>query len=930
MALLTLLAMVTFVLCQGIGGDLGDRIMFLFRGHSGQHLATAGGVKLYESDLRELKIHRNIANDAFRKCGEAALHIIKARLKELGGAKVEDERNDDRKRDLTQLGRIQFELEQRMQKRWFFGSGVKLEELVDFKLWLQQADRLGIDLRVEDVLAMVGREFFVLPPNERRGAFLAARTPNTNETTVINAVRDEFRVRIAQLTVMKAQIEDQQRSNQEDVMRKFSSRVDYRIVPTPAEVWEFYLNNAAPVDLLIVPVEVQAFAQNVAAPNDVELKPYFEQYQKKAFDPSLETPGFQIPAKIKVEWVGADPDSPLYRQKAKTALLAEAASPCGWNVLESPLATAAAYAFGEMALKKELKDVYDFRIQNVTRKNFSPPRIPGLEIPTRSELFPTPYDIAPQFSGDVYPSLLAYFAPKYSEGAAGWVGALSQGGPGVLTSPWSYLAHAQVHHAREIASGLQEEARIRTPLHATLVASAAGSPFLSAAQVRSLADDIYGWSAEGLESLNARELRKHFQYLPLAVVEDEMQKILERRLAEKWVNENMTKLRTELEKPKVLGSRSGVDRILKEYVDKLGLEHKGTEGFHTRYDIAKAKELEPLRKAYEKTYDQINLFEGRKLTPEQILKEDEFAKLFFDASEAFSAAGAPYKARTWPPTVTPKNPTLIANQKGLDDNKMFAAMLDHIQRPHDPTKPLPSIQLFDKAERPFLFWKTAEQPAKIPDTLDQVRDNVEKAWRVDKARDSGLKRAKEIAEAFQKDATSFLLTDEARKLGKEPIRLEGIAPMVPEKVASILEPRKYAPYVAPKGTFDFPRDDMATELTKLTNLKKPIETGKKDVDDINITLFKVGDANKHVVQILTNKPRNVFYVVAVTKVRDDSPFIFDLAFSKAAFGQDNLFERAQENFGVELRRAILDQMRGPDYYIVEGKERESFDSSDAT
>src|SRR5262249_8737691 len=157
---------------------------------------------------------------------------------------------------------------------------------------------------------------------------------------------------------------------------------------------------------------------------------------------------------------------------------------------------------------------------------------------------------------------------------------------------------------------------------------------------------------------------------------------------------------------------------------------------------------------------------------------------------------------------------------------------------------------FDKAERPFLFWKTNDQPAKIPDNLDQVRDVVDKAWKTEKARDDGLKRAKEIAEAFQKTPEgASMLSEEARNLGKEPIRLDGVATLVLDKSGGL---PKYIPYALPKGSFDFPREDMAASLTKLTNLKKPIETGKKEIDEINAELFKVGEANNKVVQILSN------------------------------------------------------------------------------
>src|SRR5205085_12216449 len=81
---------------------------------------------------------------------------------------------------------------------------------------------------------------------------------------------------------------------------------------------------------------------------------------------------------------------------------------------------------------------------------------------------------------------------------------------------------------------------------------------------------------------------------------------------------------------------------------------RDTKDFYERFTIDKAPELEPLHKAYERTFQEINIFEGRDLNPDSLLKEGDFYKLFFDGTEGFSVAGSTYKAKPWPPMVTPQ------------------------------------------------------------------------------------------------------------------------------------------------------------------------------------------------------------------------------------------------------------------------------------
>lgn len=946
MASILLLCIVTFVLCTGTQGDLSDLLIKVFANRSGKHLATAGGVKFYESELLQLKTQRNLADEFMRKCTDLAIKNV---LQEMKG--IKDEK--DRKEFLPIMTRAQVDLEARLLKPRYFENGVKLADLVDHKLWLLQADRLGINLLDEHVRLMIQREMFNsvtrFTPYHAHQAYLAmSRMQGQTEGIVLKAVRDEFRVRIAQLAVMKAQIEAMDRrapANTPEQLAelyaslKFASKQDFRIVPTPHQLWEFYTSNAATTDLRIVPVNALDFINDVAKPSESEINAFFADHKKKPSDPTSDTPGFQSPPKIKVQWVTADPDSAQYRRSSKAVLRMQTAPPAGLNPLASPLVTAAAYALNDRARRGILlQDTYDFRIQHTAGQEHTPLDF-GMSPPPV-----TPYDGASLLSSDVYPSVLAYFAGKRPDAMASWVGAGALNGPGLLTSPLMYLQHGAYRSREEVAAGkakdvreeviagLAEEARSRAPIFAKVAASAADSPFLALAELYTLTDvsRMREWNFEGRQSVQHRVLRKYFRYLPLEVVEDEIQSIVERRQAETWVNANMNELKRELEKKRAQGKQSAVEQILRLYSERMGLEHQSTKEFHTRYTIDKAKELEPLRKSFEKYWSNINKFEGRDLAPETKLKEGDFWKLFFsEGGEAFSVAGARYTAKPWPPTITPRNPGMIIRwsaEKGADE---VVSTVASSLRGRDPTAPPPTIHLFDKAERPFLIWKTDDEQAKTPETLASIRPDVERAWKTRKARETALERAKQIAELFQKAADFDVLKTEAQKLNAEPIKLDGLAPLV-MKQSSPTAVQVYTPYTLPKDqAFVLPRDDFASSLVKLGDLKEPIETGNKEIDDVNKNLFRVSEENKKVVQILTNKPRTMFYVAAPLP-RNTSTFDFFMAFERAPSGDNNLLQKAQEEFAVRLRRELITQLRGRDFFIEEGEARKHFDSSEGS
>ncbi len=316
-------------------------------------------------------------------------------------------------------------------------------------------------------------------------------------------------------------------------------------------------------------------------------------------------------------------------------------------------------------------------------------------------------------------------------------------------------------------------------------------------------------------------------------------------------------------------------------------------------------------------FDQINQIEGR-VSPERRLLADDFYKLFF-GGESFSASGGNYQVRLWPPEVTP---------------------------PLNPLQPEQERQttsaLWDTAEKPFLFWKTKDEEARVPDSLDQVKDHVEQAWKKLKARDkAALAEVKTVAVALEKKSGADygpVLQELEKKLGREAIYLKKIAPWSP----FLSGQRKlfYGEYALPKGLIDYPPEDLVKQLLTLPDLSKPFQTGNKEIDALNLQLFEDGKKLPTVegvgkyVQVVANKPRTVFYVACV--VRQGTPdfrYFADECFRKAASpnldAYDPFLDRCQNEAAKQFREAFLQQLRSEQKVKVtdDKKVRDSFDSA---
>src|SRR5206468_4149492 len=138
----------TFVLCQGVRGDLSDIVLGWFqRLRGGQAIFTYSGHNVQQREFDELKTQRTIANEFMRQAYILGSRRLDTAIKKEGDTKDEKVRKDK----LTLYITMKTDLDERLNKKTMFEGGTRLDDIVDFCLWRAQADRLGIQLTQSSV-----------------------------------------------------------------------------------------------------------------------------------------------------------------------------------------------------------------------------------------------------------------------------------------------------------------------------------------------------------------------------------------------------------------------------------------------------------------------------------------------------------------------------------------------------------------------------------------------------------------------------------------------------------------------------------------------------------------------------------------------------------------------------------------------------------
>lgn len=904
MASVLILVMITFVLCSGTRGDMGDILLRVFR-FGGTPVASVAGRTYDRQDFDRVIRQRKIANDYMRRFSLNAIEMINDRIRGAG-----DVKDENAKQAIVQLSQIRELLTLRTKDPKFFETGTKTDDIVDFLVWLAEADRLGVRVPDKLVYTMIGNELFreaqrnmlgeqslyQLEAKVMQDVRQAHGYEGVSPDFVFDALRNEYRVRIAKLadaeyqfaTLGLQQFNPFKRIRTEPTLPAVSVRTPI----SPAQIWDFYQQNRKEFDVALLPLPVAEFAGEVSEPDPQKLQTFFEKHKKTPYDPSSDQPGFRKPHKVKIQYVTADKNSPFYKNMAQTFdLLTE--YPIGSFVPQYPLATAITYLAQPMLFDTAIEGNYAIRL---ARERMAQIRYQAGEI----------LDFHPRTETAMF---LAARDPK---AVASLVAAAGRP-QGTLTAVSFPLAVVQSNPAdrRIIQEATQSAVRELAPLYATVAASGSIRPGLVAAA-------------------QLRFLDRQPRFLPFAAVRDIFLREHRERLAGKFVSANMAFLKKKLEDEIVAGKAPQVERLLDRYgplkpgetrdpaYRDLGLEIAVTDKFHDRFSIKNASELKPLLEAFDRYYAMVNITEGRDAQPETQLKEDDFWKLFFDGSETFSVARGRYEAKPWPPVIKLGTPAqinkMISEPSTLEVDPNVLRDMQRQANQRESGKEV-AFNLFATSDRPFLFWKTDEKPAEVPESLADVKDRVVQEWKMQQARENKvLPYARKLAEGLLKGNAPYAQVLEADpKFGKDLLAVRRLAPLAVERHFNF--PR-YGEYKLPRGLVPYPREDMVQQLLTLNDLKKPIKQDIPELDRLNEELFRDAEAKKlttdRFVQVLTNKPRDMYYLAVVSlpsKQANTIEFFSFVLTGAARMPPDRLFDIAAERLGQEHYRELVRQLR---------------------
>ncbi|MFO0876320.1 MAG: hypothetical protein U0840_03020 [Gemmataceae bacterium] len=243
---------------------------------------------------------------------------------------------------------------------FYFGGGDKVDDLLDFRLWQLQADRLGIQLTDNDVRREVvaeaanGAVFEERVPfdSDRRVVeFLASqRAENLRFTArdLLNAVREEFRVVLAQGILLGS----------EPGVRAYRLVLGASTSPavgTPDEFLNYFREQRTTLRYKFLKLPVASFLDQVKdKPTDTELRSRFDRYKDQEPVPTSRDPGFREPRRFLTEYAFASPADKFYvdagRARLATWAVACAASGC-------PIETAA------LVLADPIRQEYDLDVK---------------------------------------------------------------------------------------------------------------------------------------------------------------------------------------------------------------------------------------------------------------------------------------------------------------------------------------------------------------------------------------------------------------------------------------------------------------------------------------------------------------------------------------------------------------------------------------
>jgi hypothetical protein len=590
-AALTIVCMLTFVMAGGsfAGGDFFSELTRWITGRSRTHeAATIYGKRITDFELQELRRQRRLANDfmqqavflaqqniffqvmnALPQFDQAIQNQLQTILQARSGAFQSGAYLNNLRIYLLQLQFISNQLEtakkpaeqvkliQKMQGAlardyWlfhphrdelypednlYFSGSVTEKGLLDFIIWRQQADRLGIRLTTEDVARQYHHETF----DSSTGSLqilkhLGFHADSAGEQVLLAALGDEFRVRMAQAALVG-----------------YDPGGHIGQVPTsvtPYEFWEYYRRNRTELSLKLLPVPVQKFIPEVKdQPSEPELQALFEKYKDEEYDPSKDTPGFKQPRRLRLEWISASPDSEYYRKQAQQCLLSLIAAAPGNPLLP-------------MALLDPLGNEYEMLKWGRFR--------------------------APALTADFAPAFYSYTYVNHPENVAATVGQVL-GTPGnAFSVVAAYPSAAVARTQKDLAPIVAREGQRRLPLTgAVFSAGTSVQPALAFASVLQHAGKIDQYLP--MDLVKGQLIEKFQENLANTLLTSSLEAF----------KTELEALRKELESKKV--KQADAEKRVEKAVREHGWAHGAMTELQDQYEMNRdPQQLAPLKEAYTK------------------------------------------------------------------------------------------------------------------------------------------------------------------------------------------------------------------------------------------------------------------------------------------------------------------------------------------
>ncbi|MFL5243547.1 MAG: hypothetical protein ACJ8FY_15690 [Gemmataceae bacterium] len=576
LAVMAIVCMLLFVAGDVISGRKGG--MFgSGRSRDDRLVTKLYGEKVYENKLRLLREQHRAASQFMVRAASSGLEKLAQKTAEIRkNPKLDGESTksflalqEQQRRLFSTLVRYSFQLnaptsqqgvsqfiQQLMfQAQLFFGYQPRqndvfqaiedairansVDEILDFMVWRHQADQMGIyltDAGIQEAIKSLTADQADVKQVEK-DVLSGGRDQEVAPTRALlyEGLGDDFRVRLAKSTLIGI---PQEPVGPFDLTSKSDLKETASLV-TPDEFWDFYKQVRTTREIGILGFPVKNYLDAVKdKPTDKELEQLFKRFKEVEYTPTSPRPGFKELRRVRLEWVGARPDTPEYKRFADEFVLA-----C--------VASAPVNRWPAVALAYDLDKNYEEGV-----KSNRIPRYDRLPFQLPTEVY--------QFTGSTYePMDSLYVSANEPTNLAGVVASAAQG------LPWSAL---MTYKAAPVAREIQKRTTI------------AGDFVLLGANPLNL----------GLVVSMAHQKPKS---LTLPDVGTEAVKVLKKTIAQDMVINNLTNLKKDID-AKRTKNENIADWLKKSLPDYHVTSHAVMPKPRSRYEMVDDPELKPLKDIY--------------------------------------------------------------------------------------------------------------------------------------------------------------------------------------------------------------------------------------------------------------------------------------------------------------------------------------------